>query len=155
MLLNIGCGEFKAKGWTNVDCWAGVNPDLLGDVGDLPLPDRCAERIYLGHVLEHLTLERLPGVLDEVRRVAKGPVCVVGPDVDRCRTPEERHGAAVGGHRWPGDEHHWECSEVLMLSLLAAAGWSMRAVPIANLQGSAWPVVSFAPWQFAAVGTCA
>lgn len=80
MKLNLGCGDHRApEPWVNVDSWSGVRPDVLADVRALPWPDKSAEAIYCGHVLEHLPLDQVGLALAEVRRVLAPP----GPAVHR------------------------------------------------------------------------
>lgn len=153
MRVNLGCGEYKADGWVNVDCYAGVAPDVVAELGRLPFDDGEADQIYAGHVFEHVAMERLPMVLLEVARVlaSDGTLMVVGPDLDRALAswPEVVDEIKSGpSGSWPGAAHLWDCRESLMLQVLIDAGFeaaplSIEAVP------SAWPVVSRIGWQFA------
>lgn len=160
MLLNLGCGRFHAPGWLNVDVWPGAQPDLLADLTDLPLPDGCAQRVYAGHVLEHIPPAAVPLVLAEIRRVLApgGLLCAVGPDLDRIdRTihpglhRDAEHGGGEG-RTDPHIEHRWACTEARLLAAVAGVFPDARAVPIAEV-ADGWPVVSRVWWQCAAEGS--
>lgn len=51
--LNLGCGKFKLKGFTNIDLLDRVEPDLKADICHLPYDAGTVDEIYAGHVLEH------------------------------------------------------------------------------------------------------
>lgn len=160
MLLNLGCGRFRADGWTNVDVWPGADADLTADLAGLPLPDGCARAVYAGHVLEHIDPGRLGAVLAEARRVLApgGAFCAVGPDVDRIDRadhPQLWRDAAHGGEQGRTDPfitHRWECTERMLLAAVAPVFPDARAVPIAELSDR-WPVVSRVWWQCAVEGS--
>lgn len=149
--LNIGCGEFPAKGWINMDIHtAGPRPDILGTIFDIPLPGESCKQVYCGHVLEHIPKEEVKSALEEVRRVLRpdGELLIVGPD--RLRTKPHDHvlrrTIARGGRRWPGDEHQWVSTERAMRDLLT--DWAYTPISISKVPRK-WPVVSRAYWQFA------
>jgi hypothetical protein len=75
MRLNLGCGNNKLSGWTNVDKTAACNPDQVVDLEKLPWPwpDGSAEEVMLSHVLEHLgaTADAYFGVIKELYRVCR------------------------------------------------------------------------------------
>jgi SAM-dependent methyltransferase len=53
--LNLGCGEYKIPGWTNIDSVPDFKPDLVEDVTTLPsFQDNSVDAIYAGHIAEHL-----------------------------------------------------------------------------------------------------
>lgn len=150
MRLNLGCGEFPAAGWVNVDCHAGLKPDVVADLAALPFPNDAAEMIYAGHVFEHVARDRLPDVLAEIARVLDGPLMVVGPDLTRAEQdwPEMVDEIKAGAGRWPGDAHLWDSREDIMLELLRDAGFTADPLPVASVTGE-WPVTSRIGWQFA------
>jgi predicted SAM-dependent methyltransferase len=54
MKLNIGCGNDKRKGYTNIDIRQDVDPDAICDIRYLePIPDESCDEILANHVLEH------------------------------------------------------------------------------------------------------
>jgi predicted SAM-dependent methyltransferase len=156
--LNLGCGDFPAPPpWVNVDTTPDLNPDVVADLRHLPFPDGAAERVYCGHVLEHLPLEAVVPALREVARVLdpRGVLCVVGPDCDRALAFDRETAADClwGGHRWPGDEHRWACTEERLVRLVTEAmlpAMMGYAVPIAQVPDH-WPVVSRIGWQCAVI----
>lgn len=51
--LNVGCGNFKKKGFINIDKSDLVKPDILCDVFDMPFDPGTVDEIYAGHIYEH------------------------------------------------------------------------------------------------------
>lgn len=152
MHLNLGCGDHKHRGWLNLDVWPGANPDVVSSLTALPFTDQSIDRIYAGHVLEHVELDTVPDTLTEMRRVLRGELCVVGPDLDRAIATGDDVLISVvrdGGHRWPGDEHRWPSTETLTLALVREAFPEANPVPIDSLRLTGWPVDSYVDWQFA------
>lgn len=153
MRLNIGCGQHYADGWTNIDLHEdGPRPDVVASILALPFEDRSADRVYCGHVLEHVAVEDLPAALAEVRRVLSddGLLMVVGPDVNltRIHAPVLLDAVVSGGGRWPGDRHAWTATGELTAAYVAAAGFATAVLPVADVPDE-WPVVGRDPWQFA------
>lgn len=157
MRLNLGCGDHYAEGWVNIDCTDAVRSDLVHDVlaDRLPYPDGSVQAVYAGHFLEHVEEERLPALLAEIDRVLQpgGQAVFVGPDHERAVRlyPEdtELHETIVGGEgRWPGDQHHWLCTEATMLAHVRERWPSAVAIDIADVHED-WPVVSRIDWQCA------
>jgi predicted SAM-dependent methyltransferase len=153
MLLNVGCGEHYAQGWVNTDIHRqGPKPDVICNVLALPFADHTAERIYIGHVLEHIHRENLSHALAEVRRVlaADGEVMIVGPDVGLTAKHEPilLAGVRYGGCRWPGDEHRWFSTGGETLRHVRATGFVAHLIPVETVP-SGWPIVDRALWQFA------
>ncbi len=152
--LNLGCGDHRAPSpWVNIDSQGSVSPDLIADVGHLPYRGCVAERIYLGHVLEHLAYpSAVVSALAECYRVLRpdGELLVVGPDCDRAIAFDDQTalGALVGARRWEGDRHQWACTEERLLALVRGFWPSARAVPVEEI-GESWPLVSRIGWQCA------
>lgn len=157
IIVNLGCGEFPASGWVNVDRQPFPGVDFAVDITSLPWGDGQVDLVYAGHVLEHLTYaDELPRALAEIHRVLdpNGQLMVVGPDLDRAiaRFPDQvpniwpgavpREGSPAGAcHQWP--------STVPETTLaLQAAGFQTTEIPIREV-GAPWPVVSHIGWQFA------
>lgn len=154
MRLNLGCGEFPADGWTNVDARPLPGVDVVATAMDLPFEDASAELVYAGHVLEHCTyLEQLPRALAEIRRVMApdATLMVVGPDLDRAMSswkhevkdmwPTDPHGVDPARHSWPP-------TAAMQQAALEHAGFMTVELAIADVP-EPWPVVSRIGWQFA------
>ena len=150
--LNVGCGEFTAPGWVNMDLHNKPprRPDMLGSILAIPLDDNTCSHVYAGHIFEHIEEEFIWMALSEVKRVLYpgGQLMIVGPDMDRTQKRMKTIRSAIvgGGHRWPGDAHQWVATEAKMLSHLD--GWDTTPIPIREVPPP-WPVVSRIFWQFA------
>jgi predicted SAM-dependent methyltransferase len=159
--INVGCGEFRAEGWLNVDIYSGdegPQPDIIASAENLPFSNGAVDRLYAGHVLEHIELETVPAILQEFYRVLKpsGGMLIVGPDLDRAEAsfPEEVEVIKTGGHRWPGDAHLWDSRGSTMLDLLRDTGFDVAEAEILPVfLGGQWPVTSGIGWQFAIFAT--
>jgi len=51
--VNVGCGNRKIHGFTNVDIRPDVSPDLICDVSNISSKVMNADLVYACHVLEH------------------------------------------------------------------------------------------------------
>ena len=154
--LNLGSGTHPTpEDWIAIDSLPQPQRvDVIADVGALPFADDSAERLYAGHLLEHIPLDHLGAVLAEWRRVLApgGILGVVGPDIDRAVSQGEgqdlllaiiAHGEGPGGHAWT-------CSARLVDYLLRLHGWTPEEVPVASLYPPEWPnPVPGAGWQLA------
>src|SRR5690606_17814756 len=71
--LNVGCGTHRAPApWVNIDVvdQGDTRPDVVVPAGTpLPYEAGTVERVYLGHVLEHVPWPNVAGFLAEIRRV--------------------------------------------------------------------------------------
>ncbi len=69
--LNLGCGEFKKKGFVNADWNPLTKPDVQCDFNSIPYPFKDNEFDYIEavHVLEHL--DRPFEVMKELHRILK------------------------------------------------------------------------------------
>lgn len=154
MNLNLGCGEFYAEGWTNVDLPSCPHrKDAEASVLSLPFEDGIAERVYCGHVLEHIFPQDIHRALREVKRVLKsgGSALVVGPDLSRAGDDQKlREGIIYGGRRWEGDEHRWIATEGLTFQVCSSVFGQAQIVGIDDLSDD-WPIVSRAGWQCAVI----
>lgn len=165
--LNLGCGTHRAPApWINVDCieTATTHPDVIVKAGDpLPWADGEADRVYLGHVLEHVPWPAVPAFLAEVRRVLDGDLFVTGPDVHR--TIEQWHDGQVSwslvlsvmehaahvelDNGWPEAHHHWNCHEARVVEALELAGFvDIEPADIFH-PGDGWPIMNPSTWQLA------
>lgn len=172
--LNVGCGTHRAPPpWINVDVVRrdDVQPDLIVQPGD-PLPYDCAsvEKIYAGHVLEHMPWPDTLAYLHDLRRVLEpgGELLVTGPDVLRTlarwkrdlepefmlHTVLEYHDRNPGFETsdWPGARHWWNCWSARVADVVEQAGF--REVTeldppdqvIESGWMAPWPNVAAAPW---------
>lgn len=168
--LNLGCGAFYADGWCNIDVAripaAGINPDVVADIGNLPCADGTIDAVYAGHVIEHVPLDRFDAAMAEIRRVLNpdgGTAWFVCPDVyraidqyragqcewsivDAClEGPDDGIAAADA---WDGAYHRWNCHAARLLALVRNTFPQATTVEIGDLP--AWlPVVARVGWQCA------
>ena len=162
--LNLGCGDRYAPGWVNVDFGTPHVVDEVVDLrGALPWSELDVMHVYMGHVLEHLTLDDCERLLTRLLpcMVYLGEIMVVGPDVLRAErmiadgTFDFSWGHTLeslrhGGGRWSGDEHMWECNEMKVVDLLTKTGWTDIKTMSIDEVSSYWPVADRAPrWQCA------
>lgn len=178
MKLNLGCGEFYADGWLNVDLvdQPPIRPDLVilpGLAGITMLADHGPfERIYLGHVLEHLPWHEVVPTLDRLTKMATpdARLAVVGPDVYRCielvaagRRTESWLRSVLEDHRHfqpeenvgPGARHFWNCYEERVIEALAACPRISDIEPVRDLSTLRpdWPLVAADNGQMAVTAT--
>lgn len=178
--LNIGCGPFRApEPWINTDVVSipgNVEPDIVvdswepGRVLDHGIEPYSVERLYLGHVLEHVRWDLVQQFLFECRAllIPGGRICVVGPDVNRnlqrwmaglepwdqvlAVLEDDVHQQQTPAE-WDGARHQWNCYEDRVVRALTAAGFTdVEAVPVTPEGLSGWPVVSYTQHQCAVVG---
>lgn len=169
MKINLGCGDRYVAGWVNTDLPSTPHrKDLAVDLtGPLPWLPGTLEAVYAGHVLEHLPFAMAHFLLERLLPLMKPgmPIMVVGPDVNvgRQLLPDgiaDEFGATLdslinGGRRWPGDEHHWECTPERLSAMLRDAGWSSVVTRPMDEVALLWPVADARPrWQ-CAVGALA
>lgn len=168
MRLNVGCGEFRAEYWINLDMVEtdNIKPDLVVDLYALPEDITGLTAVYCGHVMEHVPTDRIVAVLSDLRsRMIPGAgIACVGPDIDRAtdmynagqldkETFDMCH-ANVGDKQWFGDYHYWACRESELASYMIEAGFSeVHAVSMASHELDLYPVVSRVTWQCAVIGT--
>lgn len=70
--MNLGCGQHKLPGWTNVDCQKEAEPDVLADLLDRwPWPTSSVGEVRAEHFLEHLTSDGFLWVMRELWRVCR------------------------------------------------------------------------------------
>lgn len=69
--LNLGSGERRLPGFTNVDCVTVTKPDILADLNEplSELPAGSVDAVYARHTLEHV--EKLVPLLEELHRVCR------------------------------------------------------------------------------------
>jgi len=168
MKLNVGCGEFYADGWYNVDIIDSdrhnIHPDQVVDILKMPEDINYLDAVYCGHFLEHIGFNKVVPFLTNLktRMLPSAPIVVVGPDVRRAdamhangrldkATRDACHKTPHDGD-WYGSTHFWDCDEDLVLASLTMAGFEMAApVHIHSVRLNRYPVVARDPWQFAAM----
>jgi predicted SAM-dependent methyltransferase len=167
--INFGCGGHRAPApWVNVDVVridGHIHPDLLESEfwADPPQIDR----LYLGHVLEHVPWDQVVPLLARLHTVcaADAEVVVVGPDVNRCVSQYKdgridwRGVLDVLEDDWhyqttpadtPGARHQWNCYPARVIRALNAAGYvDVAETSLQRLHDRGWPLVSLVDWQLA------
>jgi len=70
-LLNIGCGKQKIEGFINLDCNKNLNPDVVHNLEETPLPfdTMSIDGGLASHILEHI--RNLPELLQDIWRITK------------------------------------------------------------------------------------
>jgi len=73
IFLDVGCSDHKAPGSIGLDKRDVVGVDIVHDieVTPWPLPDGCAYRILMSHVVEHLDPAHIVAIMDECWRVLR------------------------------------------------------------------------------------
>ena len=86
MKLNVGCswpeGKYKHADWLNLDIVSNRRVNVRGSALELPFVDDSFEEIHCIHVLEHLTRDKPPVMMEEMHRVLApgGTLFVEVPD---------------------------------------------------------------------------
>lgn len=96
--LNLGCGEFKKKGYINLDYYSVSEPDIRHDLNRFPYPfeDNEFDLIEASHILEHLNDPFK--VMKELHRISKNNALIIirVPHFSRGFThPEHKRGFDV------------------------------------------------------------
>lgn len=177
--VNVGCGTHYARGWINVDRVYlpehHTTPDVVADpVHGLPFEDGSVDRVYLGHILEHIRWDHIVDFCVEVRRILKpgGACAVIGPDIyltiqlwRDSRLPlqgvtDVMENAAPflgGGEGWDGARHQWNCYEARAVDVMKHAGFDVSDSYTHKahlLLSDGWPVVAAdSLYQFAFLAT--
>lgn len=157
MILNLGSGNHYAPGWTNVDLFEEDHPDIVASIYDLPIETGSVERVYVGHLMEHLPWATIPRALAEVRRVCKprAEIMVVGPDLSKAvltGQPRWLLDIIVAPEVWDGTGrgHAWTSTELLtMIALADGLLEDIEAVSVESVVPPEWPNPVQAPWQLA------
>jgi hypothetical protein len=180
--LNVGCGQHYAPGWHNVDVVCrpelGITPDQVVPARvrlDEVFPAGGFDRVFLGHVLEHVPWGWVPEFLAGVTRVLApgGEVLVVGPDcfrvierwrdglepwwlVVQCLEGDSSKPGLGDESVWDGARHHWNAHEQRVVDALETAGFvGVTGVPLGSELLNGWPVVLRVEWQCAVYGRVA
>ena len=160
-MLNVGSGSHAAANWWNIDqaeppgC---VAPDQYLSVYDLAdaFPPASFDKVYCGHVLEHLVWDRIPEALAAIDAVLApgGELMVVGPCLLRAvatNQPEWLLSAILADPRDPptGAAHAWTPTEELTLAAVRSVFPDAEVLPVGDVRAPAFPNPSTAPWQCA------
>ena len=154
MKLHLGSGEHYYDGWVNVDVDDQWPTDVTARAQDLPqlFAAESFDRVYLGHVLEHLPFDDIPGILGAVLAVCTAAVqiAVVGPayELAEIHAPELLYNIADRGETSPG-AHRWTATTALTRQALEDSGLAVLEVPVAAITRPEWPNPSTAVWQCA------
>lgn len=142
--IHIGCGERRLPGYVGIDVRLTDGVDVISDAMGSPLPLRSesAAMIYACMVIEHYPFDvALAALAGEWKRVlAKGGVVRLSlPDFSSAAEWYSRIGGVasfdgllLGGHKYPGDDHHtlwdWSRAEGLLYraGYQSILGWDWR-----------------------------
>ena len=176
--LNVGCGAYRTNeiGWINTDVVelpGNVEPDVVVSPDDpLPFEEGLFNKIYMGHVLEHVPWDRVVPFLELVRSkmADDGEVMVVCPDVNRTLNlwhegretldfvkgviEDDVHYQSHEA-KWFGARHCWNAYEARIVRAMEKAGFTnLQSIEITKHSAfDGWPVVSFAEFQCAVKAT--
>ena len=160
--LNLGCGPHYARGWVNIDRYRaeevpdGRRVDVVCDILKMPYDDHSCSHVYMGHLIEHLSIEaEVPRALAEIRRVLAldGELMVVGPDVGRAEAAWPEMISAIvpgeGDEKLPaGIPHKWAPTGPKAEALCRLVFPRACEIPISSVRDP-WPLVDPVGWQFA------
>jgi predicted SAM-dependent methyltransferase len=128
--LHLGCGQKRMPGFINVDRNHSPATDYVGDIAKLPCPPRSVERIETYHVIEHIPVTAIEGVVAAwLRMLEPGGVLVLEcpdfeADIRELQAGNtERMYSIFGRQRFPGDAHHWGYSAATLTDLLTRLGY--------------------------------
>ena len=71
ILLDIGCGPAKRKGYVGIDKCPARGVDIVTPAHDLPYPDGEVDEIFTSHMIEHLPMPEFVLALKEWYRVLR------------------------------------------------------------------------------------
>jgi SAM-dependent methyltransferase len=70
--IDIGCGVRKKEGFIGLDEMAGSAADVVADLTKgLPFKDNSVDEVWSNHFLEHLTIDEVCNLMEEIHRVCK------------------------------------------------------------------------------------
>ena len=82
--LHLGCGSKRFPGWLNADRFKADADIYLNACRRYPFADNTFRAVYTEHMLEHIPVDYVPGLLSEVHRILQpgGMFRVTVPDLD-------------------------------------------------------------------------
>jgi len=83
--LNVGCGERKVEGYTNIDLDPVHKPEIIGDALNLHMiKDKSISEVYSEHLIEHFDIKEIDVFFQECRRILipNGKIVVIVPDME-------------------------------------------------------------------------
>jgi SAM-dependent methyltransferase len=71
--LDIGCGVSKRRGFIGLDNRPLPGVDIICDIEDesIPLEDNSVDKVWMSHVIEHISPKRFLWVMGEIHRICK------------------------------------------------------------------------------------
>jgi len=176
-MVNVGCGKFRAPPpWINTDVVripGVIEPDIVVRDAEActllrQFHGRSVQKLYLGHVLEHLQWEHAQDYLRKLRPLLKvdAQILAVGPDVllaiERFASgadPLEEvqwvlesdvpyQAGTETADEWDEARHKWNCYGDRLERLFRIAGFSaVSQVPVDEALAQEWPITSLVPRQ--------
>jgi len=71
--LDVGCGQFKQKGFVGLDQYKQPGVDIVWDIQQFPwpVPDNSCFQVLMSHIWEHIEPKYRFAVMDEVWRICR------------------------------------------------------------------------------------
>ena len=82
--LNLGSGNEKLEGYTNIDSDPTCNPDIIGNALNLDMiKNESVNELFCEHLLEHFDIKEIDILFEECRRILKpnGKLVIIAPDM--------------------------------------------------------------------------
>lgn len=138
--LNLGCGNVRLEGFTNIDCNPAYEPDQLCLVQDLHYQEDSVDEIVAYDIIEHFDRNEFPKVLNHWFKLLKkdGVLHLRTPDIDRlvrlyainlfCQIPSNMTADRLAWHLFSEHEidkmgHKWIFNKESMATALSIAGF--------------------------------
>ena len=145
VLIHIGCGELNDPRYINVDKRKMGHIHIIGSVEDLSrIPQNYADLIYMCHILEHVSHNKVPAVLRELRKRLKnnGILRIAVPDFDKIIQVYQEVNSIeliapplMGGQGYPENYHASIFNLEYLSRLLSEAGFkSVRTWDSSNAE---------------------
>ena len=130
--LNLGCGKFKIKGYTNIDNY--FDSDVKMDITNLKYDDNSIDEIISFHALEHCPKQTIKHWYTKLKK--GGTIIVETPDMDKIikryveknRKFSEVEAQFYGLQRYEGDYHVFGYSEESIQKHFENAGFKVAYV---------------------------